>query len=162
MAGTWYNGYSPSEREAKYRVMLNRIEAGELAEPSGPCLLCRDPDVPVIYHDEDYSIPYLWEPPALLRLCGNCHTEKIHKRFARPLSHWQAFLAHVRRGGYAAEWKCLAVKREIAAYRLAFDAGQPVSMRHLRAYEPPVGSEWFADLRMDVVSRTDPGARPRP
>lgn len=162
MAGTYYNGYSSPEREAKYQVMLDRISSGELANPSGPCLLCRDSDVPVVYHDEDYSMPYLWEPPALLRLCRNCHTDKIHKRFVRPLSHWQAFLAHVRRGGYARELKCPAVKTEIAACRQAFEAGEPFSMRQLRAYEPDDRPEWFAHLRMDLASKTDPAARPRP
>ena len=100
MAGNWYNGYSPQEREIKFRVLKRLIDRGELPSASGPCMLCGDPDVPVEYHSEDYGEPFLWEPPAMRSLCRHCHRDKLHKRFSRH-SAWEAYLMHVRRGGYA-------------------------------------------------------------
>src|SRR3982751_6604015 len=96
----WYNGYDWNERYAKLRALNRRIRAGDSRAPTGPCQLCNDPEVAVEYHDEDYSQPYLWEPPALYALCRHCHRHKLHKRFSRPYA-WRAFLVHVRRGGYA-------------------------------------------------------------
>lgn len=56
----WYNGYDWNERNAKLREMNRRIANGEQPRAVGPCALCGDPHVPVEYHDEDYSLPYLW------------------------------------------------------------------------------------------------------
>lgn len=163
MGASFYNGYSPAERDAKYQVLMERIAIGEQPEAAGPCMLCGDPTSPVMYHDEDYSLPYLWESPALLVLCGNCHKDKLHKRFGRPPSHWHAFIAHVRRGGWASDIaKDAEIRKEVDRYRRALEAGEPFELRSLRPYVGVVGEEWFANLRLDEASKTDPAARPRP
>lgn len=61
--GSWYNGYSPKERDKKYKILMRLIAKGKLPTASGPCALCGDPDVPVEYHDEDYGEPFIWEAP---------------------------------------------------------------------------------------------------
>jgi hypothetical protein len=158
--GSWYNGYSAGDRDAKFKILKSLIRKGELPPATGPCMLCGDPDVKIEYHDEDYGEPYLWEPPALLALCRNCHRDKLHKRFSRH-SAWHAFIAHVRRGGYARDIKDKAIKKEVDAYRAAIDKGESISLGQLRPYNRKIGDEWFADLRMDLESLADPSARPR-
>lgn len=124
-------------------------------------MLCGDPDVPVEYHDEDYGEPFIWEPPALLCLCRHCHRDKLHKRFWRH-SVWHAFIAHVRRGGFARDLKDKGIYKELKAYQAAIERGETPTLRPLRPYAREVGNEWFANLRMDPESLSDPEARPRP
>ena len=159
--GTWYNGYSPKERDAKFKALKHLELNGTLPPASGPCMLCSDPEVAVEYHDEDYGEPFLWAPPALLTLCRHCHRDKLHKRFGRP-AQWKAYVAHVRRGGYARDLKDSAIKAEFQACQIAFEKGETFTLRPMRSYLPPVGKEWFANIRMDVESLSDPSARPRP
>ena len=162
----YYNGYPWPERIAKYRELLRKRACGELDPIKGPCALCGDPeplfDPPFEDHDEDYSTPYIWVQPALFALCGNCHKDKLHKRFFRPKESWDAFLAHVRRGGYARELKDPVIKKELLAFKAALQRGETSSLRQLRPYIGVIGKEWFANLRMDEESRSDPTARPRP
>jgi hypothetical protein len=162
VVNTWYNGFSPKERDDKYKVMCNLMAKGELPTASGPCALCGDPEVPVEYHDEDYGEPFLWNEPAVFVLCHHCHVHKIHTRFQHP-AVWNAFIAHVRRGGYAREWNEPSIKEEIAAYRAAIEHkhGEVLPLGELRPYKRIVGTEWFANLRMDPESLMDPAARPR-
>ncbi len=157
----WYNGYPWSEREAKFEVLTRRIASGEQSPAAGPCDLCGDDEVPVEYHDEDYSPPYLWDFPALLALCRNCHRNKLHMRFRWP-AMWRAFLAHVRRGGYAREFKDPKVKKEVALHLAAIARGETSTLSQLHPYRKVVGEEWFANLRMNIESLSDPNARPRP
>jgi hypothetical protein len=160
-SGSWYNGYSPEERNEKFKVLKRLLKAGEVAAATGPCALCGDPEVPVEYHSEDYAAPFRWYPPAMYSLCRNCHRHKLHKRFGNPWS-WNAFVAHVRRGGYAREIvKVPSINAEVRAYRMAVEGGQEVALRPLRPYAGRVGEEWFAHLRMDLGSLLDPAARPR-
>lgn len=157
----WYNGYDWSERNAKLKELKRRLASGEQRPAEGPCDLCGDPDVPVEYHDEDYSQPYLWSPPALFSLCRNCHRDKLHKRFARPAA-WRAFLDHVRRGGYARDLKDRAIKDEVAAHQGAIERGEESHLPSLRPYARLSGEEWFAKLTLDSGSLSNRGARPRP
>jgi hypothetical protein len=157
----WYNGYSWAEREAKLREMNRRIARGEHPPATGPCQLCGDPDVPVEYHDEDYSLPYIWGPPALLPLCRHCHRDKLHKRFLRPQA-WNAFLAHVRRGGYARDLKIPEVKREVLALQAAVARGEALQLKPIRPYSQRIGEEWFASLSTDRESLLSASSRPRP
>jgi len=159
--GSWYNGYIPKERDVKYKVLMRLIARKELSPASGTCALCGDPEVPVEYHDEDYGEPFIWNTPALLCLCRNCHRDKLHKRFWRH-SAWQAYIAHIRRGGYARDLKDRGIKKEIDAWRVAMERGEPFTLRELRPYQQTVGEEWFPNLRMDPESLSDPSARPRP
>lgn len=165
----WYNSYSWKERysgkNSKYKEMTRLITSGELLPASGPCALCGNAEVDVEYHDEDYSKPYSWVEPAAYALCHHCHVYKIHQRFARP-AVWQAFLAHVRRGGYASDLKDPAIKKEVEAYCAAIKRGDsiiaPLPQIEGRTYTRVIGEEWFAKLRMDKASMKDPAARPRP
>jgi|SRR5882672_6040809 len=158
----WYNGYNPKKRKDNFKELKRLVAIGELAAASGPCALCGDPDVPVEYHNEDYGIaPFIGVEPALFALCRNCHRDKLHKRFWRH-SAWRAYIAHVRRGGYARDLKEKSIKKEIEAFRIAIERGESPALPELRPYTRKIGSEWFANLRMDPESRSDPTARPRP
>ena len=161
--GNPYNGYSWKSREDKFKAMKERIATGALAPAAGPCALCGDPDpkLEFEYHDEDYSLPYKWTEPAAYVICRDCHIYRLHQRFARPIA-WQAFLAHVRRGGYASDLKDPKIKSEVDACNKAFKNGQAFELRKLRHYSKNIGKEWFARLRLDRESLSDPKARPRP
>jgi hypothetical protein len=156
----WYN--SPKERKDNFKELKRRVATHEIDEASGPCALCGDPDVPVEYHNEDYGIaPFIGVEPALFSLCRNCHSDKLHKRFWRH-SAWRAFVAHIRRGGYARDLKDQIVKKELEAFRVANERGEFPTLRELRPYKGTPGLEWFANLRMDSESLSDLSARPRP
>lgn len=157
--GNWYNGFSPKERNDKLKVMNRLIRLKELAPAAGPCALCADPEALVEYHGEDYGMPYLWTPPALVALCRHCHRDKLHKRFIRQ-SAWQVFVAHVRRGGYARELKDPVIKKELDQCKSLAEKGQPFSLSTLRSYERIVGSEWFANISIDPDSLNDIASRP--
>ena len=158
---SWYNGYSSKERDVKFKALKRHVAQGELLAAAGPCALCGDPDVPVEYHDEDYGEPFIWGAPALLSLCRHCHRDKLHKRFWRQ-SAWGAYVAHIRRSGYARDLKDPAIKKELAQCRAALERGGSFSLLSLRPYNGVIGQEWFANLRMDSASLSDPTARPRP
>lgn len=147
----WYNGYNPAERNEKFREMKRKIVIGELSPPSGPCALCGDPDSDVEYHDEDYGIPYQWSEPSAYVLCRHCHRQKLHTRYSRPVV-WQAYLAHVRRGGYARDLEDPLIKREFVSCCNALKHGQAFLLRNLRPYTRNIGEEWFASLRLNRES----------
>ncbi len=161
MPESWYNGYGPKERDAKYDVLIAAIAKAEVPAASGPCQLCGDPNAKVAYHSEDYSEPFRWLPPAMFALCRHCHLAKLHKRFSQPES-WGAFLAHVRRGGYAADLRDPSIHKEVDLYKAALRAGRQATLGALRPYRTREGGEWFASLRMDDASKRDRSARPRP
>lgn len=149
MSGGWYNGVPWKEREAKLKEQKRLIAAGAIEEASGPCMLCGDPDVPVEYHTEDYSQPYSqpysWVPPAEFVLCTHCHRFKLHKRFTQPGKElWLAFLAHVRRGGYARDLKEPGIKKEFADYRSGKLAES--DLRPLNTNARTGTSGWFETL----------------
>lgn len=162
-----YNGYSWQERMAKFKEMERRIGDGDLPAPSGPCRLCGDPggadsNVKFEYHDEDYSRPYSWEEPAAYVLCRDCHIYRLHQRFARPTS-WLAFLAHVRRGGYARDLRESKIKAEFTGFRVILERDDALpELRSLRPYSHIHGEEWFSRLSVDPASMTDSRSRPRP
>jgi hypothetical protein len=54
------------------------------------------------------------------------------------------------------------IKKEIESCRSAIERGESFSLPVLRPYTQKVGQEWFANLRMDPESLSDPSARPRP
>ena len=140
-----YNGFSAKERDAKLQAMKRLIAEGTLPPASGPCRLCGDPDIEVEYHDEDYSHPYVWVEPATYVLCRHCHRQKLHGRYAHAFV-WQAFLAHVRRGGYASDLLYPHIKLEVHAFCMALKTGQEFELHSLRPYTKYVGDEWFARL----------------
>jgi hypothetical protein len=154
-----YNGYTAQERLRKSRALHDAILDGEVREPWPPCQLCGDPEVTCDYHSEDYSRPYGWRPPAMYSVCTYCHN-RLHKRFTRP-DLWDAFKAHVRRGGYAADLRDPEIAREFQGYRRARARGKPASLRRLRRYRKRPGTEWWARLSIDPRVLTARSARPR-
>ena len=152
----WYNGYSWKEREDKFK---KQTSTGQIAV--GPCALCGDPDAKVEYHEEDYSQPYSWDAPAAYCVCRHCHLHKIHSRFTHPIA-WTAFLAHVRRGGYASDLIKPDVKIEVEALKSALKKGERIALATLRPYKGHAGDEWFSLLTLDRGSLTSPSSRPRP
>lgn len=153
--GNWYNGFSPNERDKKFKEYKLRLKNGTISPPTGPCALCGDPDVPVEHHSEDYGQPYIWEPPGLFELCRHCHRHKLHKRFA-DVALWHAYLTHVRRGGYARDLKDKSIMEEVAQCKRAIQQGKAFCLRPLRPYTKRIGHEWFAQLTMDPASLCDP------
>ena len=150
----WYNGFCWRERNRKLDHYKRKLKRREVAEPSGCCAICGDPDAELEYHDEDCSEPYIWTEPAAYGLCRHCHVHKLHKRFVSP-SRWFAFLAHVRRGGYTRDLRDDSnVKKEVQDYQRAIECGAPFPLRPLRPYTRTVGEEWFARLTMDPKSLT--------
>lgn len=150
----WYNGYSPKERSKKLKELKRRLAKGLTPKASGSCDLCNDPGVPVEYHSEDYSEPFLWEPPGLLVLCRHCHRHKLHKRFSDQAA-WHTFVAHIRRGGYARDLRDKDIKKELSLYKLSLDSGKPLSLKELRPYRHVKGQEWFANLSLNPESLKD-------
>jgi hypothetical protein len=53
--------------------------------------------------------------------------------------------------------KEVIIKKELKE----FEVKKIKSLKNLRPYKKDVGSEWFANLRMDLKSLTDPKARLR-
>ncbi len=155
-----YNGYSGKEREAKLRAHHARKRQGLPVVPPGPCDICRDPSAPTEPHSEDYSRPYLWDPPAEYPLCRTCHRQQLHKRFAKP-DMWEAHKAHVRRGGYASDLEKPEIAAELKEYRAALQRGERISLRQLRP-RPSTAAEWWEKLSTDPDTLTSPAARPRP
>ncbi len=132
-----YNGFSGKEREAKLRAQHARERAGLPSHPPGPCAICSDPDATLEAHDEDYSQPYAWEPPAQYAVCHKCHS-RLHARFHNP-ALWEAHKAHVRRGGYASDLTRPEIEMELkdARRRNALSELKPLRTRTL------TGDEWW-------------------
>ncbi len=144
----WYNGYSPSERNAMGRALAPSVAK----EP--PCAMCGDPNPPKMQtHAEDYSIPYRWLPPAAYPVCIRCHS-RLHSRFDAPL-RWKSFLIFLRRGWYAREVPSEELNR---LTRL----GEAYPWPEL-PHDPPVRSAsnawWWELLTMDKASQRSPAAR---
>jgi hypothetical protein len=166
---TWYNGYSPTERDRNFEELKRQIAAKKIDAPRGPCRLCgdtgdREPghfsgSVVFEYHNEDYSMPLKAGEPALYVVCRHCHVHKLHKRFGN-VPAWHAFLAHVRRGGYARDLKDPKIAKEVRSYGAALAKGRKIDLVRIGKYAQPIGKEWFAQLRVDKESQTDPAARP--
>lgn len=154
-----YNGYRGRERDEKAEARRRRRAAGLPAHPEGPCAICGDPTVPLEAHAEDYSRPYRWDPPAEYALCKTCHKNKLHKRFSNP-SDWEAWKAHIRRGGHSSDLAKPDIAAELKAYKTALAKGSTFALRQLRP-RVVTGSEWWERLRMDKRSLTDPKARAR-
>lgn len=139
-----YNGFTAKER-ARF---LDPGVTKTTVPAHGPCAICLDPRAPVVYHSEDYSWPPTWVPPATHAVCKSCHN-RIHARFSRPW-RWEAYKAHVRRGGYGSEVGTRSgspkLCRELTTLQEALAKGRPVpEMRTLRE-RPESSHEWWEHL----------------
>ncbi len=153
----YYNGYSPKERERKLRNSNKLIKTGEMKLSSGPCDICGDPDCPTEYHSEDYSVPFKLEEYSL---CHYCHIFALHQRYRKPF-FWQAYKAHIRRGGYARDFKKNPeIKKEVYDLYKAYEQGKEVSLIKLRE-KLLTGDEWWEKLTPNEKSLWSFNARPR-
>jgi len=154
-----YNGYTAKERQEKFDELKRRREGGIATEEGQPCMMCGDPDAPVEQHSEDYSKPYRWVPPAEYALCRSCHYW-IHQRFGKPLV-WQAYKAHMRRGGYGREFTSNEVKRERKAFEVAQASGEDYIWQGLPDRAARTGMDWWEHLTVSPDALAAPWARPR-
>ena len=158
MAG-FYNGYSGSERASKYNALKKLWKQGVFPCTGRSCDLCGDPEPPNNPHSEDYSYPYLWEPPAMYALCRSCHLW-IHKRFKQPLD-WLAFKYHVRRGGYGREFSSPAVRKERKQFINAFQKDENYKWSTIPDREFRNGYDWWEHLTLSPESLEAKWARSR-
>lgn len=167
--GSSYNGYSWKQREGILRAEKRLARDDPLLaylQSKGPCEICNDPGAPnaphTQWHSEDYSMPYLFSPPATYILCTVCH-QRLHKRFpseAGMPSDWDVFLAHVRSGGYGREFTSYPRAARLA-WKAQIVAGETVNL-HSAHPRKLSGQEWWQNLSLDPESMTAPWARPRP
>jgi len=159
MSSNPYNGYTWSERAPILKALAQARHSGRMLR-SGPCDICGDPDRATAFHSEDYSVPYTFEPPQTYLLCKPCHL-RLHKRFNDAPENWNLFLAHLRAGGYGAEFSqrySLSERKRLIA-ELA--AGNHVQLPAIRP-RPQVAEVWWERLTLDPESLVAPWARPRP
>jgi hypothetical protein len=161
--GNSYNGYSWKEREAILHEHKRLVKQGNL-EPlsylqSGPaCAVCADP-TSTGWHSEDYSLPFIFKPPATFAVCAACHL-RIHKRF-QAAHEWQVFLVHLRCGGYAREFTSMHSKKQRDKWVTDVQGGKDPTLSTIRA-RALTGSEWWQHLTLDRESLQAAWARPRP
>lgn len=161
--GNPYNGYSWKEREAILHEHKRLVKAGNL-EPlnyyrsARPCDICADPNRNG-WHSEDYSLPFLFKPPATFAVCTGCHL-RLHKRFQAP-HEWRLFLAHLRSGGYAREFTALHPKKQRDVWVSEIQTGKEPILPIVRA-RAITESEWWLHLTLDRESLHAAWARPRP
>lgn len=93
--GSWYNGFSPTERDGGYYWHL--VTHGHV-KASKPCDACRQDEGPIDLHSEDYSYPY-GPHVAAYTFCFACHG-MLHSRHLYPRG-WDAYRKFVRSGKVA-------------------------------------------------------------
>lgn len=159
MSSNPYNGYTWAEREPILKALTQARRSGRTLR-SGPCDMCGDPDRPTAFHSEDYSPPYTFQPPQTYLLCKSCHS-RIHKRFNDQPESWKLFLAHLRAGGYGAEFSQRYSMAERKRLIVELAAGNQVQFPVIRS-RPQVEEAWWEHLTLDPESLVAPWARPRP
>ena len=136
----YYNGYSPAERNRRFRALRKEHGSAKAVTSSVICEICGDPSGPFDHHSEDCSWPYR---RGGYRMCRVCHRQKLHRRFASP-TNWAAFCAHVARGGYGREAGLPAFKAELKNYQNAVQAGlSPEPLEPIPNREAPKAGWWL-------------------
>lgn len=160
MSGTSYNGYDWKQREAILKAYRQGAAGPGFTFVGKPCGLCGDPERPGSeWHSEDYSEPFLFEPPATYPVCKACHG-RLHKRFNRPASEWEFFCRHLEAGGYGREFTSNFTAAQRAAMTAALERGEPVELARVR--DPATTSAWWRELTLDPESLHAAWSRPRP
>ena len=143
-----YNGYTPSQREAKGRARAR--EAARNGGWTGPCAMCGDPTGKFWLHSEDYAIPYKWDEPAAYVVCDCCH-KRLHARFRSP-ERWRAYWRFLEAGWFA---------REVTSHHLDTAATTQrvlaTKRRNARAQTDP----WWKRLTLDRRCTTPDWPSPR-
>lgn len=150
-----YNGYSGMERQAKYDEYKRLCTQGEDPYKSiKSCQLCGCTNQALEPHSEDYGEPYKWGPPYEYAICSFCH-HWIHARFAHP-HDWDAFKAHVRRGGWGQEF---AGSLERKSYKEDGRTVWPPMMVDGERRPQRNGLDWWEGLTTSAASMADSAAR---
>jgi|SRR5579884_4011399 len=88
---TWYNGWSPEERQATVPIQLEAFRLGKIKRPTS-CSICgfNKPKRPsdIVLHNERYDQPLIGHG-----LCRRCH-QVCHLRFDHP-GRWRRLLNRV-------------------------------------------------------------------
>lgn len=94
---TWYNGWSPEQRQATIPIQRAALRCGLIARPTS-CSICGfdKPNTPgaITLHLEDYSSPLEG-----FGCCGRCHNI-LHGRFDDP-ARWLRLLDRISYDGWA-------------------------------------------------------------
>jgi hypothetical protein len=154
-----YNGYTGRQRD-KIVTAYRKLTGKHAPFEGEPCGMCGDPERPHQgWHSEDYSEPFVFEPPASYPICEPCH-KRLHRRFNSLPGEWELFCRHLEAGGYGKEFVELrsVAERRILCDRIA--AGAHLSLPRIRNSEP--GPYWWRALTLDPESLHAPWARPRP
>lgn len=93
MSLSWYNGFSPQQREAVQAYLNREWAAGRLPRPAR-CLACLQLDGAIHGHLENYDLPDTYVP-----LCITCHLV-LHCRY-RHRAAWAEYRDRVRSGWQA-------------------------------------------------------------
>lgn len=161
MSSAPYNGYSWKLREKIIPVSKHHRAAEGYQAPSRECDMCGDPECPPdSWHSEDYSEPYLFEPPATYLLCNVCHL-RIHKRFNEPAENWHLYLEHLRVGGFGREFTSVHSLPARRKYASALKDQQPIHLPEIRS-RAASDERWWEQLTLDPESLSAVWARPRP
>jgi hypothetical protein len=94
MALSWYNGFSPRDRDDSFKWQTAQIASGAVP-PATKCDACGETEGLIGYHAEDYSRPF---GPHLQahQLCFRCHMA-LHRRHSSP-ARWQRYIEQLDAG----------------------------------------------------------------
>jgi hypothetical protein len=90
---SWYNGFSPVQRESVQRFLNQEWNAGRLPRPT-QCIACEQTEGAIHGHLENYD-----QPQTFVALCITCHLV-LHCRF-RQAQVWLDYVDHIAAGWQA-------------------------------------------------------------
>lgn len=131
MTSSWYNGFSPQQRDRVQAYLNRQWTTGALPRPA-LCIACLQDEGAIHGHLENYDLP-----DTFVALCITCHLV-LHGRF-RHAEAWQGYCDHV-----AAGWTAPALEQ-----RRAFGVIQHGILRG--RFE---GGRWRTDVPRDGSGRT--------
>ena len=119
---TWYNGWSPEQRQATIPVQRTAFRQGLIQRPT-TCSVCGfdKPQSPgsITLHLENYSVALTG-----YGCCAKCHSA-IHARFVRP-GRWLRLLDRVGHAGWAT-YLTLDAKSQWRPFEVSYPQGLPLA-----------------------------------